>query len=162
MEKKDNYSPILTILLCLLVFPVGLVLLGANTKVKMVSKIIIAFVYTLIIVVFFTFYQPIPRKKTLPNLSGSTENIQYTINRFYKKEALINGIHETIKPGEKEIFYCVDIDVTNLGDNKVFFVSLIDDPKVETSSGYFYPDHEYSYGNEPPQAYSDWSLPKNW
>jgi tol-pal system protein YbgF len=29
-------------------------------------------------------------------------------------------------------------------------------------SGYFYPDHDYSYGNEPTHAYSDWLLPKNW
>lgn len=140
MEKREDYSAILIVLLCLTVFPIGLVLLGANPKVKLISKIMVSLMYVAILIVFLSYYRVIPKQTNSVSLTGSTEKIEYNIKRFYTKESLINGIMETIKPNEQETFFCVDLEVTNQGDNKVFYVSLIDDPKVETETGVFYPD----------------------
>jgi hypothetical protein len=86
------------------------------------------------------YYQPVPRKKAISNFSAATENITYKVNRIYKKDSLVNSISETIKPKTDEIFLCVDIDVTNSGDKTVFYVSLVDDPKIETGTNIYYPD----------------------
>jgi hypothetical protein len=140
MKNKWYQSPLFIILMCFFCFPVGLVLLGSNDKIKWLSKILLSLTYFVVILVFFMYYQPVPRKKTMSNIPASTENIVYKINRIYTKESLMNGLLETIKPAENEIFLCVDLDVTNTGDKAVFFISLVDDPKIETSLNKYYPD----------------------
>ncbi|MBA4318885.1 MAG: hypothetical protein C0412_10830 [Flavobacterium sp.] len=140
MKNKWYESSALTIALCFLVFPIGLVLLGSNQKIKWFSKVLLSMTYVVIIAVFFIYYQPIPRKQQVSNISATTESIRYKINRFYTKELLTNGLKENVKPSLNEIFMCVEIEVTNSGDKKVFFVSLVDDPKIETSKDKYYPD----------------------
>lgn len=140
MKTKWIESSAFAVVMCFIAFPIGLVLIGANQKIKWLSKVLISITYILIILVFFTFYQPILRNHSPISTSASTENIQYKINRFYTKETLVNGLAESVKPTENEIFLCVDLEVTNLGTAKVFFISLVDDPKIETATSKHYPD----------------------
>jgi hypothetical protein len=140
MKSKWWESSALAFLMCFLVFPVGLVLLGANRKISWLSKILLSLSMAIIILVFFIYFQPIPRKQNQANFSVSADMIQYKINQFYTKTSLINGLQEKVEPKENEIFLCVDIEVTNEGDRKLFYVSLIDNPVVETVINKYYPD----------------------
>lgn len=140
MKIKWYQSPLFIAILCLLVFPVGLMLLGSDRHVRWFSKLLVSIAYMVIILVFFVYYEPVPRKNTVSNISASTETVEYKINRFYLKGETLNGLSETVKPLEDEIFLFVDLEVMNAGDKKLFFISLVDDPKVMTESGVFYPD----------------------
>lgn len=140
MKNKWYQSPIFISIMCLLCFPIGLVLLGSSQKANWFSKILLSLTYVVIILVFFMYYEPVPRKRTVSYQTASTEDIRYNIKRVYKKDSLLNGLMEAVQPSKDEFFLCIDIDVTNEGEKTVFFISLVDDPKVESGRNKYYPD----------------------
>lgn len=140
MKNKWYQSPIVIVFMCLLVFPVGLLLLGSSQQVRWLTKSLVSLTFILVIIIFFIYYEPIPRRKSVTNIPATTETIEYKIKKYYSKNETINGILETVKPVENEFFFFVEFDVTNNGEKTVFYISLVDDPKVVSNTNTFYPD----------------------
>lgn len=140
MKKKWLEDPIVIILLCILIFPLGLIVLGSNPNIKWLSKLLVSLTYIIMILIFFNFYQLTVRNSNSPSIPATTDQITYEIGNCYSVGMLKNGLSMDIKPTENEIFFCIDIKVQNQGQSKVFYVSLIDDPKLITDKTEYSPD----------------------
>jgi len=95
------------------------------------------------------------------------EKIEYKIGQCYSQDSLQNGLSVNTMPSGEESFFCVDLEVINLGQTKVFYVSLIDDPKLITEKAEYSPDLSLSqepFGemipNQPYRGYLAFRIPK--
>lgn len=75
----------------------------------------------------------------------NTEKVQYRMTRVEYPFELVNGVKETINRPENEQWIQVFFEVTNEGTNKLYYISLTDNPMVLTDDEAISPDLSLSY-----------------
>jgi len=100
----------------------------------------------LIIISFFVYFDVAPKTRNIPN--NKQENLEYSFKNAYYTEKLNNDLNEEVKPTNEERFLCIEFSVKNLSNKDIFYVSIVEDPKlITTENEELYPD--LSLSNEP-------------
>ncbi|MDD4663875.1 MAG: DUF4352 domain-containing protein [Caldisericia bacterium] len=145
MNDKKSMHPGWIILLLLVLPPVGLVLLGEQHHIKPFFKICIGLCYGLILFLFIQHYQLVPRTMVSETLRHDAEKVQYKMLRIEYPSSLPNGLKEYVQKEDTETWVQVFIEVTNIGKQEIYYISLIDSPVLITKSGSIDPDLSLSH-----------------
>jgi len=145
MEQKKANHPIWIIILLFLLPPVGLVLLGEQKTVKSFYKYSISLCYVLLLFIFLLHYQIAPKTNQEKTGMQNTEKVQYKMTRVEYPFELVNGVKETINRPENEQWIHVFLEITNEGSNKLYYISLTDNPIVLTGDEAISPDLSLSF-----------------
>lgn len=101
---------------------------------------------TLIVICFLIYFDVTPKTKNITN--NKQENLEYSFKNAYYAEKLINDLDEEVTPNKEEKFLCIEFSVKNLSNKDIFYVSIVEDPKLVTlDNEELYP--ELSLSNEP-------------
>ena len=145
MNEKKPLHPGWVVLFLLLLPPVGLILLGEQRDVKPFFKICIGLCYGLILLLMIQHYQLVPKVMISETLQHDAEKVQYKMLHVEYPTSLPNGLREIVQKEDKEIWVQVFIEVTNIGKQKIYYISLIDTPVLITEFGSIDPDLSLSY-----------------
>ena len=109
-------------------------------------NIVIHSLVVLIIICFFIYFDVTPKTKKLTN--NKQEKLEYSFKNSFYSESLNNDLNEEIKPNKEERFFCIEFSVKNLSNKDIFYVSIVEDPKlITTDNEELYPD--LSLSNDP-------------
>ena len=78
-------------------------------------------------------------------LHHDSEKVQYKMLRVEYPSMLPNGLKENVQKEDTETWVQVFIEVTNIGKQKMYYISLIDSPVLITETGSIDPDLSLSY-----------------
>jgi hypothetical protein len=145
MNEKKQLHPGWVVLSLLLFPPLGLILFGERCEVRLFYKVCIALCYGVFLVLFIQYYQIIPRTPTKQHLQHTSEQIQYAMSKVEYPVILQNGIKEMVRKEEDEKWVQVFFEVTNAGENKMYYISLLDSPVLITKNGRADPDLSLSF-----------------
>lgn len=94
-------------------------------------KIAITALFVVLLVSFFKNFSIVP-KKQINQQKNVKEELIYSYKNSYYAESLVNSIGEEIKPKDDEKFLCINYSVKNVGKKDIFYVSIVEDPKIIT------------------------------
>jgi len=131
-------------------------------------RIAIGVLFVLLLISFFKNFDVTPKREENQQ-TGVKEELIYSYKNSHYAESLVNSIGLEIKPKEDEKFLCVNYSVKNVGKKDIFYVSIVDDPKVITlEQKEFSPDLSISkepFGdlrvNESKEGFLSFRIPKD-
>jgi hypothetical protein len=100
----------------------------------------------LIVIYFFINFDISPKNNKITNIKS--ELIVYSFIKAQYADKLYNDLSEEVKPGNEENFICIYFSVNNKSNRDIFYVSIVEDPKIITTDDKeYYPD--LSLSDEP-------------
>jgi hypothetical protein len=115
-------------------------------NIPLLVKIVIHLLVIFIVVYFFTYFNITP--KTNKTISNKEEVILYAFMKAQYVEKLYNNLGEEVKPKDEEKFLRIYFSVNNKSNRDIFYVSIVEDPKIFTTDNIeYYPD--LSISDEP-------------
>lgn len=131
--------------------------------------LLIGVLFVIFLVSFFHYFKIVPKVRINQKNGEAEEKVEYSYKKAYYIDSIKNSLDEEIKPKENEIFLCISYSAKNISKKEIFYVSIVDDPKIITEDGEeFSPDLSLSkepFGDleagEIKEGFLTFRIPKN-
>lgn len=138
-------------------------------KRKFWLNLFIGILFVIFLISFFHYFKIVPKVNVNQKNVEAEEKIEYSYKKAYYVDNIRNSLDEEIKPKEDEIFLCITYSAKNISKKVIFYVSIVDDPKIITEDGEeFSPDLSLSkepFGDlgvrETKEGFLVFRIPKN-